>query len=275
MARSFAGLSVAVTGAGSGIGRATALAFAARGAGVVIGDIDGDRAAESASAVAKRGGAAFALKCDVRDDDGPSALVQAAVREFGRLDVLVNNAGIGHYGLVEDTPVDILRVLLETNVLGVHRGIRAALPVMRAQGSGHIVVVGSVNGTIAWPYHGAYSATKAALSALTQALRMELAGSGVTASLVLPVNVRTRFYPDAGVSTEGYRPRPLGPSASPAAVARAIVRSVERPSGEINQVRAFRIASTLAEAWPWLADAAGRRFYGRTLSGPEEPGVRG
>lgn len=261
MARSFAGLSVAITGAGSGIGRATALAFAARGACVAIGDIDVDRAARSAAAVDSRGGVAFPLACDVRDADGPSALVQAAVREFGRLDVLVNNAGIGHYGLVEDTPVDQFQALLETNVLGVHRGILSALPVMRGQGSGHIVVVGSVDGTVAWPYHGPYSATKAALKALTQALRMELAGSGVTASLVLPVNVRTRFYRGAVVSTKGYRPRPLGPAASPAEVARAIVRSVDHPSGEINQVRAFRIASTLAEAWPLLADAAGRRFY--------------
>jgi len=258
-----AGRSAVITGAGTGIGRATALAFADAGARLVLGDVDARSAEETAAAARQRGASALALECDVRRDESVVALVETAVQRFGSLNVMVNNAGVGHYGLVEETPVEAFRELLEVNLLGVHRGIRAAVPAMRREGRGHIVVVGSVNGSVSWPYHGAYAATKAALKALTQSLRMELAGSGVTASLVLPVNVRTGFYRSAGVSSDGYRPRPLGRFTTPESVAATIVRSAVRPSGEVNQVRAFRVASTIAEAWPWLADAAGRRFYRR------------
>jgi NAD(P)-dependent dehydrogenase (short-subunit alcohol dehydrogenase family) len=252
---------VVITGAGSGIGRATARAFGRRGARLVLGDID-EEAVERVATELREGGAdSVGMRCDVRNGDDVDALVERAVELFGRIDVMVNNAGVGHYGRVEDTSVEEFAALLDVNVLGVQRGLRAVVPRMRAHGSGHIVVVGSVNGTIGWPYHGAYAATKGALKVLTQSLRMELADSGVTATLVLPANVRTEFYRDAGISSPWYRPRPLGRSTTPGSVARLIVRSVRRPSAEVNRVRSFRVASVLAEAAPAVADWAGKRFY--------------
>ena len=255
---------VVITGAGGGIGRATGFAFARRNCSLVLGDIRMDAAEATAVRARDRFGvSAAAVACDVRIDADVQSLVARAIDLFGRVDVMVNNAGAGYYGRVEDTPVADLRELFELNVLGVQRGLLAIVPIMRNQRSGHIVVVGSVNGKLSWPFHGAYSATKFALTGLTRALRMELAGSGVKASLVLPVNVRTGFFDSAKVATTGYEPRPLGGLRSPASVARTIVHAVERGSAELNTVGVMRLASVVSEAIPALHDSAGAWWYQR------------
>jgi len=176
---------------------------------------------------------------------------------------MVNNAGIGHYGLVEDTEPASLAELFDVNVLGVQRGIRAVVPVMRRQGSGSIGIVGSMNGKVSWPYHGPYSATKFALTGLAQALRMELAGSGVRCSLVLPVNVQTQFFDADPVDSEGYRTQQIGKMRSPASVARVIVRAAERGNGELYTAASMRVASAIAGALPALPDRIGGWWYGR------------
>lgn len=205
----------------------------------------------------------MALHCDVRCGEAVDALVKQAVERFGRLDVMVNNAGAGYYARVEDTTPEDLIDLFDLNVISVQRGIRAAVPVMRRQHFGHVVIVGSVNGKQSWPYHGPYSATKFALTGLAQALRMELAGSGVTSTLVLPMNVRTQFFDQAKVGTPGYQPGAIGSMHSAASVARTIVRSVDHPSPEVNTVPLIRLASALSESFPGLATAAGARWYRR------------
>jgi short-subunit dehydrogenase len=259
-----AGAVVVITGAGSGIGRATALAFARRGCRLVLGDVDFDAVAGTASAGRARFGAdAAPLRCDVRYDEDVSRLVDEARSQFGRVDVMVNNAGVGHYGRVEDTEPARLTELFDVNVLGVQRGIRAVVPVMRSQRSGSIVIVGSMNGKVSWPYHGPYSATKFALTGLAQALRMELAGSGVRCSLVLPVNVQTRFFDSARVDSAGYRPEPIGKMRSPASVARTIVRAAERGSGELHTAASMRVASAIAGVAPALPDRLGGWWYRR------------
>lgn len=256
------GSAVIITGAGGGIGRSAALAFARRGCNLVLGDIRAAAVEKTAAQARERFGvAAMAMACDVRREADVAALIARCIESHARLDVLINNAGAGYYARVEDTPSTDLRDLFELNVLGVQHGFRAAVPVMRKQGTGHIVVVGSVNGKMSWPFHGAYAATKFALTALTRTLRMELTGSGVKVSLVLPVNVRSGFYDAAKVTAMGYQPRPLGGTRPPSSVARTIVRAVERGSPELNTMGRMRIASVISEAVPSLPDRVGARWY--------------
>lgn len=252
---------VVITGASSGIGEATAHAFARRGCRLVLGARREVELRRVQAAIAGYGVTCLVHVCDVRREAEVRNLVGLAVEHFGRLDVLVNNAGAGYYGRVEDTSDEDFRNIFETNLFGVQYGIRAAVPIMRRQHSGHIVNVGSVVGKQSWPWHGAYAATKFALTGLTHALAAELAGSGVSASLVLPGSTRTNFFRRARIGTRGYRAQPIGFVQSPAAVARRIVSSVDHPSIEIDTLRVMRIAFVLAEAFPSLAGFVAGRAY--------------
>jgi len=258
---------VIVTGASSGIGRETALEFARRGARVVLAARREDRLREVAEQIARMGGEAMVVPCDVAREDDIARLVRATLDRFGRIDVLVNNAGFGFSGTIEETTAADMRELWDVNYMGAFLATKAVLPVMRGQRRGHIVNVSSVVGKLAFPFHGAYSATKFALIAMTEALRGELEGSGVTATVVLPGSTRTEFF-DVQRTHDGHVSAPTGPQQDADVVARAIVRSVRRPTPEVNMVRAFRIAYGLAAFFPFLRDFAGRQFYRRSHGRP-------
>ncbi len=257
---------VIVTGASSGIGRATALAFARRGARVVLAARRAEQLATVADEIARAGGEAFAVRCDVGRMADLDELVRASLERFGRIDVLVNNAGFGFSGTIEDTPDDVMRELLEVNYMGAFRLTCAVLPLMRKQRSGHIVNVSSVVGKISFPFHGAYSATKFAMCAMTEALRGELSGSGVTATVVLPASTATEFF-DAQQTIGTHSAAPAGPQQSAERVARAIVRSVDHPVPEVNLMAPMRLAYGLNAFFPALRDIAGRVFYRRRRRG--------
>lgn len=253
---------VIVTGASSGIGRATALEFGRRGARVVLAARREERLLEVADRVQRTGAEALAVRCDVAAPGDIEALVGQTLDRFGRIDVLVNNAGFGFSGTIEDTPEDVMRALIEVNYLGAFNLTRVVLPHMRRQRSGHIVNVSSVVGKISFPYHGAYSASKFALCAMTEALRGELAGSGVTATVVLPATTRTEFF-DVERTVGRHTSAPFGPQQSPERVARAIVRSVNHPTPEVNLMPPLRLAYGINAFFPALRDVAGRIFYRR------------
>ena len=190
------GQSVVVTGGGGGIGGAIARAFAAEGAGVVVADV-GDAAAKVADAIRAAGGRAVGTVADVTRTDDMAALVALAVREHGRLDVLVTCAGLGLSGLLtEQTEADWLRVV-EVNLNGTYRAIRAALPVMMAQRRGRIVTIASVLGKFGgFGYVSAYVASKHGVVGLTRALAAEMGSQGFPA---ITVNAVCPGYTRAGM----------------------------------------------------------------------------
>jgi NADP-dependent 3-hydroxy acid dehydrogenase YdfG len=182
-----------VTGASSGIGAATARALAAAGMAVVLGARRAERLTAVCAEIRDAGGVADALATDLRDERQVTALVDAAAARHGRLDALVNNAGTGVVRLVEDGRVDEWRAILETNVLGTLVACRAALRHMLPRGAGDIVNMTSVSASEAWPYMAAYAGSKAAVHALSQALRREVSERGVRVMTIAVHNIGTEF----------------------------------------------------------------------------------
>ncbi|RHW22818.1 SDR family oxidoreductase [Nocardioides immobilis] len=209
------GLRIAITGGGRGIGLATARELHARGAAVVIGDLDGDLAAQAATAISAD---VLGLPLDVSDHASYAAFLQAATAE-GPLDVLVNNAGVMPIGrFIEQSP-ETLRRALEVNVLGCLHGMSLALPPMLDRGAGHIINVASTAGKSPVPGGVAYCATKSAVVALTETARVEHSGSGVAFTCVMPHFTNTELI-------AGTRPTRLIPVVEPEDVARAIADAV-------------------------------------------------
>ena len=242
-----------ITGASSGIGRAAALSLARVGVKVVLGARRGDRLDEVAEAIRDRGGEARSLPTDVTRPEEVTRLVGEAVTAFGRLDIMVNNAGLGYFGRVESTPVQDVRYLFEVNVMGTLFGIQAAVPIMRSQHSGHIITVSSVVGKRAAPGNGVYAATKFAQVALSESLRLELADAGIDVSLVCPVSTTTEFF-EVAASRSRLKHDPAGPIYSAEQVAEVIVRCARRPRAEILVYPPARLMVIVNAVSPWLMD---------------------
>jgi NAD(P)-dependent dehydrogenase (short-subunit alcohol dehydrogenase family) len=227
-----AGALVLVTGAGSGIGRATALAFAARGARVLAVDLDVPAAERTAAGC---GDGAVALGCDVADWDAVAALARRVEADHGPLDVLVNNAGVGMTGRLTDVSVDDWRWIRSVNIDGVVHGCLGFGPAMVARGTGHVVNVSSGLGYTPRATEPAYVATKAAVLALSQCLRADWSARGVGVSVVCPGVVDTpilrssRFLGDrADPEVRARVERVFRRGHAPEMVAEAIVDAVRR-----------------------------------------------
>jgi NADP-dependent 3-hydroxy acid dehydrogenase YdfG len=193
MGSELAGTVVAVTGASSGIGEATALASARAGAAVALAARRVDRIEDLAQRIAGEGGRAIAVRADVGEEEQARAFVQRAHDELGRLDVLVNNAGVMLLGPIADAPTEEWRRMIHANVFGVLYCTHAALPLMAAQGAGHIVNVSSVAGRVARQGSGVYNLTKFGVGAFSEALRQEGVALGVRVTLIEPGAVDTEL----------------------------------------------------------------------------------
>jgi NAD(P)-dependent dehydrogenase (short-subunit alcohol dehydrogenase family) len=209
---SLSGKVAVVTGASSGIGEATARALAARGAAAVLVARNEERILFLEREISAAGGSALAVPTDVTDEVSVKSMVERAVGELGSLDVLVNNAGLGLSGRVAELRPDDLRYLFEVNVLGPLNCIQAALPHMGR--GGRVVNVSSVVGKRAIPKVGGYCATKSALNALSDALRVEVADRGIAVTTVYPGTTRTAFRDNSRRTKDekrGWRPRGVPP----------------------------------------------------------------
>ncbi|MFN8061171.1 MAG: SDR family NAD(P)-dependent oxidoreductase [Vicinamibacterales bacterium] len=246
-----AGLVVAITGASAGIGAACARACAASGLRVSLAARRTDRLDAVAADIRAAGGDALVVTADVTSADDMARFVAATTERFGRLDVMICNAGIGFYGTLEETTPAVMTRLLDVNFMGTFHAARAAMPTFRHQRAGHLIVVSSIVGRRGIPAAGAYAATKFAQAGLAEALRAEFAGSAIAVSVVYPVSTSTEFRDtvrrDFGQALEG-----LGPRQSADTVARAILRTIGRPRAEVFPHAASRLlvlATALAPGW--------------------------
>jgi NAD(P)-dependent dehydrogenase (short-subunit alcohol dehydrogenase family) len=241
------GALVAITGAGRGIGLATAIQFVQRGARVALGDLDGGLAREAAD---RLGPLASGHDLDVADKESFAAFLAAAEEQHGRpLDILVNNAGIMPNGAFLDQPDRVDRLTMDVNVFGVIHGMRLAAPGMVERGSGHIVNVASLAGKFPIKGLAVYNASKFAAVGLTAATRLELDETGVSVTAILPSAVKTEL--SAGIDYG------ILPSVEPEDIAAAVLKSVRSRAAEIAVPNYVGASTKLV---PLLPEALVRAF---------------
>jgi NADP-dependent 3-hydroxy acid dehydrogenase YdfG len=223
---------VAITGASSGIGEATARHLASLGAVVVLGARRTDRLERLAAEITATGGTAAATRVDVTDPGDLQSLVDLAVKQFGRLDVLVGNAGITRIGPMADLDLAGWSAMVDVNVKGILHGVVAALPAFRRQGSGHLITVVSTSGLKIVPTQGVYAGTKNAVRTLLEALRQESTDGVLRTTSISPGYVRTELI-DHAVDDRAVREQAKQHMAElgidPEAVARAIAFAIDQP----------------------------------------------
>jgi NADP-dependent 3-hydroxy acid dehydrogenase YdfG len=224
---------VAITGASSGIGEATAELLAAKGAKVVLGARRADLLASLTERIQKAGGQAVYLQMDVTERAEVASLIQLALNTFGRLDVIINNAGVSQLQLLEDTDVEGWEQMIDVNLKGTLYGIAAALPVFKTQGSGHVVNIMSTAGINIVPTMGVYAGTKNAVRTISEALRQESKGRWRVTG-ISPGFVDTPFT--GNIKNEAIRNVLAQRSSEIAIPATAIAEAVAYAIGQPDQV---------------------------------------
>jgi NADP-dependent 3-hydroxy acid dehydrogenase YdfG len=248
----------AITGASAGIGLACARELARRGVAVVLGARRADRLDDAVREIRTSGGRAGAVVADVTSEPDVVRMVEHAREHFGGLDIMICNAGFGYYGRVEDTPADVMRRMIDVNFMGSFHGARAALPVFRTQGHGHLVFMSSIAGRRGVSQMCGYSATKAAQIGFAESLRAEFAGSAIRVSVVYPISTDTEFR-HAMERDYGHAVTGLGPKQTADDVARAVADCVERPRPEVYPYGRAKLLAIVSVVAPAFAD----RFVGR------------
>ncbi len=198
-----------VTGGSKGIGRGIAAALVREGVNVVISARKRNEVDEAVQELnALRAGSANGMVADVCNYAQVQALFERAVSVFGGVDILINNAGIGIFGLVEAMAVEDFRAVLETNVFGVFHCCRLAIPLMRARGGGYIINISSLAGVNAHPKMAAYNASKFGLNGFSEALMQEVRHDGIKVSYIMPGSVNTEFGGDAPDEAQAWQLTP-------------------------------------------------------------------
>jgi short-subunit dehydrogenase len=267
---------IVITGASSGIGHATALAFAKRGDSVVLAARGRDALASVAREVADAGGTPLIVETDVSRYEDCERLTREAIAAFGHIDLWVNNAAVAEWSpFAHAEPATIARVI-DVNVLGVMYATRAVLPHFRHRRAGTIINVASALADRAVPLLSTYSASKAAVKSFSESLRMELRAekSGVDVVVILPSSINTPFY-TWGRSRLGVRPHPISVIYPPEAVAKAIVRASEHPKRDIYVGSVGKLLSVAQRVSPRAVDAymlQNKRMFRQQLSGKRDRG---
>jgi len=253
---------VLITGASSGIGYAAALAFARRGWHIIGTARRVERLSTLETAVntlPAPHGDSFTVAADVTDAGQMTEAVHQGMERFGRLDVLIANAGLGQRGALADANWEDIDIVLRTNIDGVLHSIRAAIPVMRQSGGGHIVIISSIAGEVAMPYAATYGATKAFVSSLAHSLRLELESDHISVTDMLVGRTATEFNEKR--RGEGKRTGVNLPTMTADQVAEAIVRAVERKQKTVVLRPFDRLILLGNRLASWLVARLAKRQY--------------
>jgi len=252
---------VLVTGGSRGLGRAIAQAFAASGAKVAIAALEADAAGRAADQIRTTGCDVLGVRADITRQEDVDALLEQTLDRFGRLDVLVNNAGRSMRAPVRETTPEQFREIMELNLVALVRCTRAALPHLLAC-RGHVINIGSLAAKSATRWVGAYPASKFAVAAYSQQLRLELGPEGLHVLLVCPGPIARkgpRLYPFEGLKHLPDRARRPGAGVrtraiSPHWLAEAILRACQRRRAELIVPARARLLFAISQLWPWLGD---------------------
>jgi NAD(P)-dependent dehydrogenase (short-subunit alcohol dehydrogenase family) len=252
--RTTQGSTVVITGATSGIGRETARAFSRAGARVVAAGRREERLKELVSEIEGQGGEALGVRADVSDQPQVERLIERAVDRFGRLDILVNNAGVGIAARFEEQPLEDFRRVMEVNFWGAVFACKAALPRMRAQPAGGVIInVSSILGRRGMPYQTTYCASKFALAGFSEALRTEVMADGIDVSTIFPGAVETEFWESLANKTGLEMPSfmPMFPARE---LAQIIVQDAQFPQPEIVMALDAQVLDFFNKLAPGMMD---------------------
>lgn len=260
------GKTILITGASSGIGKATAIAAAKAGMRVALVARGLEALEATARLIHDAGGKAIAIPCDVCDDENVQTLFEQTLEKLGPLDVMFANAGYGIFGRIEETTDQQIRDMFETNFYGTVRCIKQAVPIMRNQQHGHILICSSACSEISLPMYGYYGATKAAQDSIAGSLRAELSDTKINVSSVHPIGTYTGFFDQvakhAGKDSVGLN-TPDAMMQKPEHVANKILKCIAKPKPEVWPHWPTRYGVALATAFPSLARYALKKMYNR------------
>ena len=248
-----------ITGASAGIGRAVAELAASEGCPVVLSARRAELLDAVVAGIVAKGGRALAVAGDVTRDADMQMLMSRAIETFGRVDVMVCNAGIGFHDTFQATPPEVMQRLVDVNLMGTLYAARAAMPHFIARGAGHLIAVSSIVGRRGIAGSSVYAATKAAQIGLIEGIRAEVYGTNIHASLVYPVSTETEFR-DAIKRDFGQEATGRGPKQSAESVARAILDCVKHPRPEVYPYAKAKWLSVVSVIAPGFADRLVQKY---------------
>jgi short-subunit dehydrogenase len=265
VARDISNKVIVITGASSGIGRAIALRLAPERTKLVLVARRENLLNSLAADVERAGSEALVLALDLRGRDHVQQMIRSTRDRFGRLDVLINNAAFGFYGSVESVSSEVVREIFDLNFEAPLLASQLAIPIMRAQGGGHIINVSSVAGRRGLPLGGIYCATKFALHGISEALRLEVQNSGIHVSIVNPAATETEFGDNVRYGDVTKKFKAMGHVQSADTVAAAIVQCIKQPKAEVYTNRWSRLLVWGNAIAPSLVDKIVTRAFRERL----------
>ncbi len=267
MARTLKNKVVVITGASAGIGKECAYAFHRAGAFVVIAARRLERLREIQADIESDGGKCLSVSTDVADSTQVQRLLDATLEHFGRVDVWINNAGFGQVGRFEEMTEGEMERLWRVNFMGAYQGCQAALQQMRRQESGHIMNVSSMVARFPLPLNVGYTATKYALNGLSEALELELEGSGIRMTAVMPGVTESEFTESMVTKLPAASGARSVPTATARQVAERMVACALRPRTTLMFIPVAPLLLALADFFPGIWRAVARRYVRHRLSG--------